>query len=189
MLIQCRECKREVSDAAAACPHCGAPQAVFAPLGTDANSLQNGVPVGAPKSVKGLRIWLLAWVCTWAVGILAGLLGGAPSSPTYNGKLPPIFMSRNEICGRTFNGDLNWSCITGGNGFAQSEINVSQFAREQGGQDLPPRSGDELYADALSDRWWDFRDHWSSFWPWLFAPILVAPLAEGISRLAFRRTP
>ena len=68
-LIQCAECKGQVSDSAAACPHCGAPVA---------GSAGAAVPAAAKK---GGGIW--KWVLGVPVGlfVLVMIVGSLNSNP------------------------------------------------------------------------------------------------------------
>lgn len=59
-LIACSECKREVSDKAAACPHCGAPTGGTQPsLGSYYNDVMDSAPPVPVKRSSGLWKWLL----------------------------------------------------------------------------------------------------------------------------------
>lgn len=90
-LIACRECGREVSDQAAACPGCGAP-----PLGTSA-TIVAPVPIkkgGAGRVILWLAIILIGGpiVLFFGSAIIAGIMEGASrthadGAKPYTGKI------------------------------------------------------------------------------------------------------
>lgn len=70
-LINCSECKKEVSDRAAACPNCGAP------IGVDRESVGSGVQhlTTTQGTSKALKLQTLLAVVTLIMGGVALWLG------------------------------------------------------------------------------------------------------------------
>lgn len=52
-LIACRECSKQISDQAAACPHCGMPQTPAT------QSIQEAQPLQAPKKEVSIWVWVI----------------------------------------------------------------------------------------------------------------------------------
>lgn len=81
-LIECAECKKEVSDKAAACPHCGAPVAA-APSKRGTYYADTPAVAAAPEKATGPGWW--KWLIGVPVGgflllMLIGSCTGTPSS-------------------------------------------------------------------------------------------------------------
>ena len=66
-LIQCQECKQEISDRATTCPHCGAPQTPRAPAPPPPPTPPAGP--AAPRSRSGA--WLLTGLLALVFGVYA----------------------------------------------------------------------------------------------------------------------
>lgn len=84
-IIECSECKGKVSDTAATCPHCGAPQSA-----KKAASEQIAAPLGAiPKKKWTLgKILGLVFVAFIVVSCIAGNSSDAPKSSSTASKEP-----------------------------------------------------------------------------------------------------
>lgn len=65
-LIECAECKKEVSDKAAACPHCGAPVAAAAPKRGSYYDDAPAVADAVPPKASGSSWW------KWLIGVPVG---------------------------------------------------------------------------------------------------------------------
>lgn len=81
-LIACAECGKEISDKAAACPHCGAPVASTSPKrGTYYNDTPAPAPVTAPPSGSSWWKWLIGVpVGGFMLLMLIGSCSGTPES-------------------------------------------------------------------------------------------------------------
>lgn len=99
-LISCGECGKEISDKAAACPHCGAPVASEAPqVGRYYQDMPP--PVMNPPKSGGSSWW------KWVIGIPAGgfallVLIGSCSGNTPQGKAKSAQQSAIELCWKDF---------------------------------------------------------------------------------------
>lgn len=75
-LIACRECQHEISDQAAACPHCGAPLQAASPKEVKARSgVADGVKIGC-----GIFI-VLPLLILMLLALLGGFLHGFQHYP------------------------------------------------------------------------------------------------------------
>jgi hypothetical protein len=76
MLIQCQECKKEVSDYAPSCVHCGAPLKESAGAGTNLVTTQS--------TSKKFKLFFVLFFCTMLFSC-SGVMVGAAAKPPAEG--------------------------------------------------------------------------------------------------------
>jgi len=85
-LIECPECKAQISDKAASCPHCGAPKAPKPP----AWKLENNLP----KSASGARITIAVILGIVVLLVVVQIFIPKPPEPTAEQKRQQMIESR-----------------------------------------------------------------------------------------------
>ncbi len=98
-LIECGECKRQISDRAPACPGCGAPIAASVPVQHVASIHRPSVVEEAPKRSNS-RAWLLALLAGAAFIFYRVSSGPAGSSPS---GIAPVFRQPEKVVAERVN--------------------------------------------------------------------------------------
>lgn len=141
-LITCKECGKEVSSLAAACPHCGAPIAAT-------TSASIPVPQTQKKGGMGCNIALVLVIVV--LGIVAIAMCSSPNTGSYTttrGSAPQSRVRNVEyrVTGTTSNASMTYE---GGSGSTEQV----QDARLPWSKNITVGSGDFLYVSAQNS--WD----------------------------------
>lgn len=75
-LLKCDECKKEISDKANACPHCGYP--------IQPQKIENSIQA-IEKTGKNLKLHYILAIITWIVGSFVSLLSNKGTFVFYSG--------------------------------------------------------------------------------------------------------